>query len=410
MRINNILQKNQVLNVLKDFAWNILAVLIITCTLQLYLYPYLAKWLDSEQYGSVLTIMGVANIIIVSLGGGLNNVRLLQTENYYDKKNGDFNYLLGIFGCAGIVVFTIIILFFFDIKIIDGILLIFYTIIGIVRNYWSVEYRLKINYKSNLKLNLIICIGYAIGYLIAKTISIWSLCFLVGEVFGLVYLFFTTNLYKESYKKTERWKETYIKYIVLIITALMANVIIYLDRFLLYPLLGGTQVSIFTVSSFVGKSIGLVITPIAGVLLSYYAQKDFKMTVKKYWIINGLILGCSIFGGAISIIFAPWITGILYPTLIKDAMSYIIIANVAALVGVLSNILSPSVMKYANIKWQLIIQLLYAIFYFGLGIIFLELEGMMGFCVAVTFVNVLRVILLLIIGFKGVLNIQVKGE
>ena len=65
---------------------------------------------------------------------------------------------------------------------------------------------------------------------------------------------------------------------------------LYLDRLLLLPILGGSAVSVYTVASFAGKSLGVLMTPMAGVLLSYYAQKDYVMTRKTFWKINGSVL------------------------------------------------------------------------------------------------------------------------
>ena len=46
-------------------------------------------------------------------------------------------------------------------------------------------------------------------------------------------------------------------------------------------MLGGEQVSIFTVSSFVGKSIGILITPISGVSVELLCTKKFQNDNKK---------------------------------------------------------------------------------------------------------------------------------
>jgi len=178
----------------------------------------------------------------------------------------------------------------------------------------------------------------------------------------------------------------------------VANVVTYLDRIFLYPIIGGEQVTIYTVSSFIGKSIGLVITPVAGVLLSYYSQKSFTMTVKKYWKINGItFLAGGIIGG-VAILVAPFITGILYPTVIEAARPYLIIANVASLVGALTNILAPSVLKFSNILWQIVLQLVYAVVYIGAGYILMQSMGLMGFCIATLLVNLIRMMILMAVG------------
>lgn len=392
-------------NVITNFIYSIFATVIQTAVLQIMVYPFMATVLDGEEYGRLLTIMGIVNIFVVSMGGGLDNVRLVQNNVYTEQSlEGDFNLLLGCFSGISTLIFGGFIIYQFETTVFMTLLLMLCVLIGIIANYWAVAYRLLVDYKKILVYNVIRCMGYSVGVLLAKWFSIWPIAFLMGEVFGLVFLLETTLLYRERVVRTPLFSKTLKIYLTLICTNLAANIVIYLDRIFLYPMLGGEQVTVYTVSSFVGKSVGMVVTPMAGVLLSYYAQKSFKMTIMRYWVINGLILigGSAI--GIVSILFAPWITGILYPTVIDDTERYIIIANVATLIGALTNILSPSVLKFANIFWQVVIQGIYAIIYLGLGYIFLRQQGLYGFCVATLFVNIVRMLLYMLVGHFSILK------
>lgn len=397
---------NKILKVLKDFSWNIAATVIGTVILQLIVYPMLARWLNSTIYGELLTVMGIANIVVVSLGGGINNVRLIQHEKYQDNIEGDFNFLLGIVNIVGTILFSIIIAIFFSLTVVDYIIITAYVFFGILRGYWSVAYRLKINYVANFKMNLFISGGYIIGLFLVKSTQVWAFSFLTAEIMGVLYLYITTNLHKESYERTGLFKETSSILLILIINTLIGNIITYLDRLVLYPILGAEQVSIFTVSSFLGKSVGLLIVPVSGVLLSYYAQKSFKMTTKRYWLINLIMSGGTVICSGLVFLLAPWVTGILYPSLIDDALGYLVIANAASLIGALSNIVSPAVLKYANVKWQLVIQITYILLYFGLSILFLKKGGLYGFCVANILVNAVRFVLYLAVGHAAIRKME----
>lgn len=385
--------------IISDFTYNILATIIQTAVLQIVVYPFMATVLGAEEYGYLLTIMGIVNIFIVSLGDGLNNVRLIQKNAYEEQKlTGDFNLLLLSFSSASTLVFGIFIAVQFKVTGSSLIFLLLCVLVGIVASYWSVSYRLYINYKMILAYNVARCVGYVVGLLLVKWIQVWPIAFMMGEVFGSAFLLKTTSLYKEKAIKTPLFSKTTKIYLTLIITNLTANVVIYLDRIFLYPVLGGEQVTIYTVSSFVGKSVGMLVTPIASVLLSYYAQKNFKMTIKRYWTINGMVLVGGGVIGAVAVFLAPWITGILYPTVIGNTAKYIVIANVATLIGALTNILSPSVLKFANIFWQIVIQGVYALSYIVLGYLLLQREGLWGFCIATFIVNIIRMLLYMIIG------------
>ncbi|MCH5342430.1 MAG: hypothetical protein J1E64_00215 [Acetatifactor sp.] len=391
--------------IITDFGYNILATIAVTAALQLVVYPYLAVCFSGEIYGQLLTIMGVANVFISSLGGSLNNVRLLQKDSYNERNvTGDFSLLLIGFSAIGTLIFGMIISIQFRVLGWPLFILLLMVCIGIIEGYWTVAYRIVINYKAYLIYNVLMSIGYLVGIFIAKQINIWSIPFILGEFFALLFLIKSTLIYKEPFKITPLFPKTLKIYVILIGTNLIVNAVNYLDRFFLYPILGGEQVSIYTVSSFVGKSIGLLVTPIAGVLLSYYAQSTFKMTVKRYWTINGITLVVGGVAGILAVILSPWVTGILYPTLIEDARQYLWLANIASLIGALANILAPSVLKFANIFWQIIIQLAYVVIYLGMGYLLLLNYGLLGFCVATLAVNLIRMLFLMLIGHISIRN------
>ena len=89
------LLKSKLFNISKDFGLNLFASLIATGVAQLMLYPLLLRYMSSERYGAMLTVMGIANTIAVSCGGSLNNTRLLLQSDY-EKENltGDFSPVL----------------------------------------------------------------------------------------------------------------------------------------------------------------------------------------------------------------------------------------------------------------------------------------------------------------------------
>lgn len=393
-----------------DFIYNIIATILSTGILQIVIYPYLATKFSSDIYGQLLTIMGIANILTVAIGGGLNNAHLIQL-NFYEKNEaaGDFNSLLFISTAIGTLTWAVMLLFSFNIKGISLLLLLLYVCIGILENYLVVAYRIDIDYKANLFYNILMSTGYLIGIPIAVFCRNWCIAFLCGELTGFIYLLRSTALYKIKPQKSSLIKKTSRVYLGLLFTTLIVQAVNYLDRFFLYPILGGEQVTVYTVSSFVGKSIGLLVTPIAGVLLSYYAKGSFVMTVKRYWIINVSILAAGIICGICIVVAGPWITKILYPTVITDAERYLIMANDASLISALTSILLPSVLKFANVLWQIIIQTSYAILYLLMGYIAVKQHGLWGFCVATLIVNILRMLFLVAIGHFSILKREKKN-
>ena len=78
-----------------DFILNILASAVLTGTMQIIVYPLLAKWVSLAEYGTIVTAMGLINTVVGGLGTSLNNTRLIMNSEYGKKKLiGDFNFVL----------------------------------------------------------------------------------------------------------------------------------------------------------------------------------------------------------------------------------------------------------------------------------------------------------------------------
>ena len=400
---------NNMKSISKDFTLNLFASIISTGTIQLVLYPVIAAHISAASYGILLTLMGLANTVAAAVGGSLNNTRLLLNCEYEKKKLcGDFNLILFI----AIIIVTIACPFFvvnFDeANIILIFLLIAFTDLSIIRSYISVAYRIKLNFKRILCSNIIVAIGSLIGlviFLISKQSALWVFPFLLGELCGDIYIGLTTDILREDYRATKMFAKTINKEFILLITTLSANLLTYLDRLLLLPLLGGEAVTTYTVASVFGKSLGIVMTPLAGVLLSYYAQKNYVMNRRKFWKQNITVLVLALGMVVISAVLAGPLTGVLYPSAIEAAMPYLLIANITAIINVIGNMTQPVVLKYAPTIWQLVIQCIYCCEYLILGILFTNANGLLGFAIAALIAAASKTILLYFIG-----HIYLRGK
>ncbi|WP_411337981.1 lipopolysaccharide biosynthesis protein [Ruminococcus gauvreauii] len=382
-----------------DFLYNIFASGIVTGIMQLLLYPVINKILGDIKYGNILTVMGIINTTSAVVGLSLNNIRLVNNAKNADKNLlGDYNLLLCIFNSLGTILVFTIAKGMFCLPVLECVGLGILSLLMCCRTYWSVTFRLYLNFKKNFLMNLLLSIGYILGCgLIVIGIN-WSLAFILGEIFALFYIFKNSDIARESYRRTYRFKGIIHDYGILALSSLSGNLLMYLDRLLLYPLLGASAVAVYTVAAFCGKTMGIVSTPIAGVLLSYYAQENFRMTRKRFWMINGLIGALAILAVAIITPIAPYIIKILYSNLYDETVKIMYLANIAAILGVVSNFIQPAILRFAPPKWQVIKEILYAVLYLGGGLYFLSVQGLVGFCIANIIANSFKIILLLGVG------------
>ncbi|WP_112182121.1 MULTISPECIES: lipopolysaccharide biosynthesis protein [Paraliobacillus] len=380
----------------KDSFLNIVASLILTAAVQLLAYPFLGRQFSVSDYGLILMIMGIINAIGVSLGNSLNNTRiLLQAE--YEKKgfHGDYNPIflgISIVGAITVAVITTIVLKKIDVTVIGSIVI---TLLILIRAYYSASFRININYNKVLMSNLFGLFGYLFGIIITYFTGLWVFLFIFGELFSCIYILNTSKIVRDKFQITSLFKKSFNKFFFIMSASVLSTMMMYMDRFYIYPFLGAEEVSAYTVASYLGKTAGIIFIPIAGVLLTYYAKED-ELKIREFYKRTSLFVLCSfvIYIGIITLGIP--ITKLLYPTIINDAIPYFNIANLAAIVFILGNTIQPTLLRYCEAKWPPIIQGVYFIVYLILGYYGMIHYGLLGFCYAILISNIFQVIFMLI--------------
>ena len=164
----------------------------------------------------------------------------------------------------------------------------------------------------------------------------------------------------------------------------------------MYPLLGGTAVSIFYTATILGKTVSLAIQPASGVLLSYFAQMK-KLNNKYFVLFCGTSFGIGIIGYIIVILISRPVLSFLYPQFVNEALEYIYIATLAIMINIVCGVVNPAVLKFCSSKWQLAINLSYLFIYVGSTVILMNFYGLMGFCIGILIANSIKLLLMLII-------------
>lgn len=373
-----------------DFVLSILATFLSTGTMQLVVLPQLSRNLSSADYGVMLTATGFMNILINAFGSNLCNSRLRQQGKYLNKSiTGDYQLMLiatAVMSLIGVLLFNAFLKEDYMSMMLPFALI---TITGICKTYYLVTYRLSINYKKNLIANIFSCVGYCIGGFLLIKYCKWPWIFFPADILTLGYIYFSSTIIREPIRKTELFSDSAKVTLALLVGGLIGNVTIYLDRFIIYPTLGSESVSTYATAAWFSKSILIVIAPITSVLLSYITTGRLKLNKRKYNYIC-LILLAGVFvcwGGAI--IFAPIITGLMYPTLIDQARPYITFVSLSVTMGIMGNFLAIMVFAYAPVKWQTFLPIIKMLIYLILGVIMVKHQGIMGMIIAVFAANLI---------------------
>ena len=384
-----------------DILLNIAAAGLPIVMLQLVIYPLTAKTINSDEYGLMITIYSIWIMVSDSLGNTLNNIRLLYDNQYRQKEiSGDFLVIFRRWvslGSAG--VFFIIWFYCGGFNAIHILLGMIVSALVFSKSYFEVGFRLKLNYKAIVINNALLSIGYFVGFVIFKLTNIWEFIFLVGFASSALFCLKKTSLHKEAFDKTELYNDVVSDSYKLIISNVINKLTGYADKLVLYPLMGGTAVSIYYTATILGKITGMLVGPVNSVILSYIAK--WKSKNDKILIVATLcLMALCMVGYVLTIILGRPIIGILFPQWVDEVMKYIPITTITVMINIITSSLNPFVMKFCKMNWQIIINAGSAIVYFGSAILLWNLYGLMGFCIGTILGAISKLLISLLAYFR----------
>ena len=112
-----------------------------------------------------------------------------------------------------------------------------------VRYYADVEYRLSLNYRGFFFYYLFIAVGYAIGMALYGISHSWVSIFILGEMFGLLFVTITGSIFKKPFfKKSQFFREDAKTCVSLSSAYLLSDFVTYTDRVVL-PMTAGDAAS-----------------------------------------------------------------------------------------------------------------------------------------------------------------------
>ena len=369
--------------------------------LQFLIHPLLSADLTENDYGILLNIIALVSLVGVTFGNVLNNSRLIS-QKWYDKQGviGDYNVMLLCFVCLNLIVMT----YYMSFGNISGsglelMMLIVLSVLMIVNGYISVEFRIKLNYLKFAKEGFCLGFGYVVGYVLYTYTGYWHLIYLVGVLFSFTYLVINTSLLNESVRVTSNLKGTVKRTLALLVSGLLVSLGTYLDRIILLPLVGGKAVSVYFVATLLGKTLGLAVGPLSGLLLSYLAprREAFNREFTRHLLL-GLLL-CIISYVIINCI-DEYILRILYHKQYKEAIGIVPVATASVLILLLCNLLNSYVLNFTSSLWQVVINIAFVLSYLVLSIIFFKAHGLIGFSIGILFASLLKLVLIIILFYS----------
>lgn len=386
---------------ISDTLLNIVSSFFPIFVLQIVVYPIISRQIDADSYGLMLSMYSLISLVSGTLGGELCNVRLLKDQEYREKGiKGDFNIILKYYAMVLPVVAIIgILVLRRQLTVIDTVLTCYVFFSALVGNYLDVGFRLKLNYVLVLISKIILSGGYLIGMGLTLTTLRWQFIFIIGDTLTIIFLFLKTSIIKEACVKTMMFKDTFKDTLYLDCSGFLQRVTTYADKIILYPLVGGTAVSIYYTATIFGKIIAMGINPLTTVILSYLA-KSKKLNSKLINLFLLISAGICIIGYFICVFISAPILSVLFPQWKVEAMELVPMATVGICISAYSTILTPFILKFCKMYWQLVVNAINVVVFLLFSYIFLLKWGLIGFCIGMNIGYAVKLILLFYLYIK----------
>ncbi len=381
-----------------DMALNIVATAIPIIVLQLFLLPALSHYLSDDQYGLLVTILSLMNMVPSTLGNVLNNIRLIESRELEDgNAQQNFNVILSVMLGVNLVTMAVCTCIYDRGIEIDSLLLtLLVSVFLLLREYFTVAFRIKLNYKNIVASNLIMIAGYGVGFFLFPLTNRWQVIYLLGYGFSLAFIFLKTDLWKEAFQVSSSFRHICLQAVLLTAATFLGRVTTYADKLIIFPVLGGAVVSVYYTATLFGKVVSMAITPISSVILSYLSRANRKNDdIFRLAFFSGL--GVCIVGYFACIAVSRPVLGLLYPQFVEQAMQYIWITTGTMVITTLTAIVHPFVLKFFDMKWQILINGSYVAVYVGLALTMLGRWGLHGFCLGALAASLIKLVFMVYI-------------
>lgn len=391
--------KNKIKKVASDLVYSIAALVLMNGVIQLVLYPYLNAQMGDANFGTVLSVLSVVSIMGSTFGTAANYSRMMATANR-THANGEYNIFLIVISALSVVVSAVTLIVFKSFSAILFTLLCVLMVVSILRYYADVQFRMTLNYKGFFVYYALIAVGYVVGVLVYRFSKSWTIAILPGELFAVMYVAFSGNIFKRPFlQRSEHFKENIHSMITLSGANFISALILNADRILINVFVGEIEVTTFYTATLIGKIIALLTTPINGVIIGYLSKYKGKFTRKFFAIIVGAVFVVGVVGTfactGVSYVFVK----IMYPNVFDSAKEFFILANAGQLFYFVSGSLMVVLMRFSEEKIQLYINTIYAILFAVIVIPSVIFFGLWGITIALVVVNVARLAIVAGFGF-----------
>lgn len=350
-------------NLIIELIKNIISFSLLIIVQQLIALPIIARFYDINYFGQIVLAFGISNILISVFGFSIGNARLLDEKCY----NIQYIKLLMLSNILILMISFTIYNLLFSLDLLNALIFSIICMLGSIRLFIVSEYRIQNDHNWILKQNVFYFLGLILGVILFLNLKNWLIIFLLAEMFSLLVTYFVSLRGKFFTSFVDRRKLNLNNTYQMMFNNGLTYSLSQYDKFVIYPMLGPSNVSLYYSTSVSARVGGLILNPLSNYILGKLATvKKDKNKILKNSVMSSLFFTSIYF--LITFITTPILVKVLYPNFLSQVISLIFPISLGAALMAGINVLKPLIMKFFSVNYynKLFI-------YYGISLVFLSI-------------------------------------
>ncbi|MCE0485989.1 lipopolysaccharide biosynthesis protein [Ornithinimicrobium sediminis] len=367
----------------RDLALTTSAFGAIVGVQQVLLLPFLAAMTNTDDFSKIILFVTISAIVANVTGGEAANTALVRGHQYAREGAAwDFHLLLvpvlAVLAAAWVVVAPVL-----NVSSDEIVLFAVISVLTALRLFLAAPFRYEQRFGTVLVAHLCYAAGSASALLLVARFD-WVLApFLVGEACAVLVLSVALlaggRRLHFGVEDRRRLYRTSTKYLSLASVGLLANAVGYLDRLIIYPLLGAGALAVYYAASVLPKSLALVVNPVTGLLLAKFGamgdERGGEILERLYRVLPWVIIVLTLASLAIGLLGLQ----VLYPQFAEEGRPIVLPVSISVGLASAAYLMQPYVLRFRPSGIALMANILYAGVFVGAAVGLSLRVGLHGF-------------------------------
>jgi len=386
---------------LGDSVFSMLGLVLMNAVCQLLVFPLLNRVVGGESFGNIQYLIAYINIVTVSVGAAANLARMTSPADERMENAGDYNLFLLLVCLLGLPI-TLLIRRFGGVEMDLPTTVCYYLLFCTMafRYYADVAYKLTLRFRGYFCYYAVIGGGYVLGALLFLKTGIWPLTLLVGELAGVLFAYITSpELHRRALRISPNAGRVLRIILLLVLSEGVSNLILNADRLMLKLMVGASAVTVYYLATLVGKTMSLLTVPIKGVVIGYLVRYDGDLTRRAMHFLLLAGLGGTVLGTLGCMLGGYIVLWLLYPTELASVTPFLFAGSLAQALFFLTDLFMVVLIRFAEKRYQIYVNGVFGICFFGIGIPATLLFGLWGFAGAMIAATAIRFAVSMLLGY-----------